>query len=253
MRELENINKYWTTQAEFFSKISLNELTSFKFELWYSILAPEVVGGKALSILDAGCGAGFFEMFLGRWGHHVTAVDYNEKMLEEARRNVEILGLSNQTTFIKMDAQNLAFEDESFDMVISRNITWVLENPEKAYREWIRVLKPGGTLLNFDANWFLHLSDEEAGQAYQNGIAAAEAKGFSFRESDHNHELQELIQSLPLTKLRRPQWDVQTLLSMKCESIAVRPRLPNEIYDDYYQEIYREIPTFLISAVKGMK
>ena len=50
-----------------------------------------------------------------------------------------------------MDAQKLDFEDNTFDVVISRNLTWNLEHPDVAYREWVRVLKVGGRLLNFDA------------------------------------------------------------------------------------------------------
>ena len=40
-----------------------------------------------------------------------------------------------------MDAQALEFEDESFDVIISRNLTWNLPHPEMAYKEWLRVLK----------------------------------------------------------------------------------------------------------------
>lgn len=251
MRDLEKIKAYWTTQAEAFTEISMDELTSDKFELWYSILAPILANDNALSILDVGCGAGFFEMFIGRWGHHVTAVDYNERMLEEARKNVTALGIDiRETIFRKMDAQNLEFEDDRFDLVISRNITWVLEDPVQAYKEWLRVLKPGGILLNFDANWFLHLYDGAAKQAYENGQQAAAERGFTIRESDHNPEFEQIVRSLPLSKKRRPQWDFDTLLAMSCEKIMVYPRLSNRIYDDYYAEIYKEIPTFMIHTMK---
>ena len=46
--------------------------------------------------------------------------------------------------------------DNTFDMIVSRNVTWNLEHPDRAYYEWMRVLKPGGVLLNFDANWYHH-------------------------------------------------------------------------------------------------
>lgn len=69
--------------------------------------------------------------------------------------------LDEKVSFFRMDAQNLAFMDNSFDVVISRNLTWNLEKPDQAYREWCRVLKSGGVLLNFDANWYGYLYDEE--------------------------------------------------------------------------------------------
>ena len=48
-----------------------------------------------------------------------------------------------------MDAQKLDFEDNTFDVVISRNLTWNLEHPDVAYREWVRVLKVGGKTSEF--------------------------------------------------------------------------------------------------------
>lgn len=44
-------------------------------------------------------------------------------------------------TYCQMDASHLAFADETFDAVVSRNLTWNLEDPEQAYKEWMRVLK----------------------------------------------------------------------------------------------------------------
>ena len=76
--------------------------------------------------------------------------------------------LPEQPFFWRMDAQKLDFEDNTFDVVISRNLTWNLEHPDVAYREWVRVLKAGGRLLNFDANWYGYLYEEEQRKAYEN-------------------------------------------------------------------------------------
>ena len=50
-------------------------------------------------------------------------------------------------TFKVMDGEKLDFKSGSFDVVISRNLTWTLPDAAGAYREWIRVLRPGGILL----------------------------------------------------------------------------------------------------------
>ena len=56
------------------------------------------------------------------------------------------------------DVQNLEnIQDGSFDVIVTRNLTWNLEEPQKAYQEWCRVLKKGGILLNFDAGWYNYL------------------------------------------------------------------------------------------------
>ena len=52
-----------------------------------------------------------------------------------------------------LDAEKPEFPDATFDVVVSRNLTWTLPHAEEAYREWTRVLKKGGVLLNFDADY----------------------------------------------------------------------------------------------------
>ena len=47
--------------------------------------------------------------------------------------------------FQVMDAENPEYDDDTFDFVISRNLTWTLPDAQKAYKEWMRVLKPGKT------------------------------------------------------------------------------------------------------------
>ncbi len=55
----------------------------------------------------------------------------------------------------------------SFDVIVTRNVTWNLPRPDLAYKEWLRVLKPGGVLYNFDADWYGHLYNEEKRSGYE--------------------------------------------------------------------------------------
>ena len=72
--------------------------------------------------------------------------------MKEAKANAGIL--AEKIVFQQMDAQKLEFPEETFDAVITRNVTWNLEHPVKAYQEWYRVLKKDGVLRNCDANWY---------------------------------------------------------------------------------------------------
>jgi len=149
---MENrVVSYWTKRAVDFNTVRRNELQSSLSERWLAEFAARFPKDKALSILDVGTGTGYFALLLSRQGHTVTGIDLTPAMLEEARKNCEDFGISAE--FLEMDAQSLSFEDHSFDAVISRNLTWTLPDPERAYREWLRVLKPGGILLNFDADY----------------------------------------------------------------------------------------------------
>ena len=46
-----------------------------------------------------------------------------------------------------MNAEELTFPAASFDVVVTRNVTWNLRDPERAYGQWSRVLKPGGKVV----------------------------------------------------------------------------------------------------------
>ena len=92
-------------------------------------------------------------MLLAKEGYQVTGVDLTPDMVENARTLAE--EEKTDCEFFVMDAENLRFADESFDVVISRNLTWILPDVKSAYREWVRVLKKGGIFLNFDANYGL--------------------------------------------------------------------------------------------------
>lgn len=100
-----------------------------------------------IHLLDVGTGPGFFAIILAEAGIQVTAVDYTEEMLKEAKANAG--ELSEKIHFQQMVAQNLEFPDGIFDVVITRNVTWNLEHPVRAYQEWYRVLKKGRSAAEF--------------------------------------------------------------------------------------------------------
>lgn len=164
---LKNIEKYWTNRAEGYSQVNLEELAGEKWPVWLSVIEEHMpkVERKRIRILDIGTGPGFFSIILSRAGYQVTAIDYTEEMLKKAKNNAGIL--ADKIEWYQMDAQALRFADNTFDMIVSRNVTWNLEHPDRAYYEWMRVLKPSGVLLNFDANWYHHLFDEEKRAAYE--------------------------------------------------------------------------------------
>ncbi|MGN0098175.1 MAG: class I SAM-dependent methyltransferase [Candidatus Methanomethylophilaceae archaeon] len=169
-----------------------------------------------LKVLDVGTGPGFFPVILGREGHKVTAVDCTQAMLDEAAANCKAVGV--EAEFFRMDAQNLDFEDESFDLVISRNLIWNLEDPERAYREWMRVLREGGKLMVFDGNHYLYLYDKDY----------AKAEKINSQRNQHTHLgnvdvniIRDIARDLPLSRQRRPQWDVDLLIEMGVQSVTL--------------------------------
>ena len=105
---------------------------------------------SAARVLDVGTGTGVIALDvvkrLGQ-GTEVVGIDLSDGMLATADAKARAAGLDEQVSFLKMDAENLDFEDESFDAVLSLYALRHFPNPDKALQEMFRVLKPGGAVV----------------------------------------------------------------------------------------------------------
>ena len=253
---LQEIASYWGTRAEGYSEVNEKELAGSQREAWLHVLEEQFPEKKKeeMKILDIGTGPGFFPMILSEAGYTVAAVDYTEEMLEKAKENLgkyTKYGLE-RVTLQRMDAQNLEFADETFDVVISRNLTWNLEKPEQAYQEWMRVLKPGGVLLNFDANWYGYLYDEEKKEAYE-----ADRKKVEEQQLDDHYlctdidRMENIARQVPLSAMERPAWDTKLLESLGVCSIQTDSEIWKRVWSEEERLNYASTPMFLVRAEKS--
>ena len=80
--------------------------------------------GEDSYILDVGCGAGQSSCFIGmKHGCRVVGVDINEMMIKRSKESAEREGVKNIVEFRVADAQDLPFDDNVFDSVISESVT----------------------------------------------------------------------------------------------------------------------------------
>lgn len=100
-------------------------------------------------LLDLGCGAGHASFVAAGRVAQVTAYDLSSQMLEVVNAAAKEKGLHNITTR-QGYAESLPFEDESFDVVISRYSAHHWHDVGRALREVKRVLKPGGIFIMMD-------------------------------------------------------------------------------------------------------
>ena len=251
--EEENIH-YWTNRASGYSGVNQEELATNQKYIWGRTLSERIAArfpGRApesIRILDVGTGPGFFAIILAERGYRVTAVDYTASMLAEARRNAGVL--AGKIDFRQMNAEELAFRNGSFDVLVTRNVTWNLRAPEKAYGHWIRVLAPGGLLLNFDANWYRDLWDEQARQAH-----SADRENLS--RSDVRDEtagtdvdaMERIARQTPLSMQHRPGWDLRVL-----EKLGVQAAADEQVWQRVWTREERinnaSTPMFLVEGRK---
>ena len=245
---------YWTGRAPGYSDVNKQELSTAQRRKWKECLEREISGrfpdrpASSLHVLDVGTGPGFFAILLCEAGYQVTAVDLTRAMLREAEVNAGSLG--GRIHFMEMNAENLLFGDSSFDVVVTRNLTWNLPHPEKAYAEWIRVLKPGGLLLNFDANWYAYLFDEKAKKAYEQDRVISAEKGIADRNIGENFDIMEgIARRIPLSAVRRPGWDLEVLGRSDLHAEACE-EIWEQVWSEEEKTNFASTPMFMIRGRK---
>lgn len=244
----ERINRYWSQRAEEFSGLRMKEYEGVMRHNYKNIISgclPLTANGRAL---DLGTGAGFFSLLLSELGWNVTAIDYSDEMLMNAKGNAENCGF-REISFLRMDAQKLSFPDEFFSLIVSRNVTWSLPAPEKAYAEMVRVLQPGGAILNFDANYARAFKEiEERGEKPQHPT----------QTQAQLRERNEIAYSLSIAREKRPLWDVELLARLGLQRFEIDLDVDRRVCAGSTKEdVYRGIPKndtgklFMICARKA--
>lgn len=237
----ERIANYWKKRSGNFLEQRRAELRHPIADRWIKEINERIPAGKKLRVLDVGCGTGFFSILLAKQGHEVTGIDLTPEMVQYA----EILAREEQADcqFFVMDGEKPDFEEETFDVVISRNLTWTLTDVEGAYQEWKRVLKKGGVLLNFDANY-----------GADNGTKSPDLP------ANHAHRLidmellkecDEIQKQLPISSFVRPAWDLGMLGQLGMEKFSIDLGIGRRVYVEK-DEFYNPTPMFVIRAEKPM-
>ena len=128
------ITDYWSQRAETFAAQRVREFESEKHDLWLREFQQYIPRDQRLQILDVGTGTGFFALLLAAAGQQVTGIDLTENMIEEAKKISGKMGI--QADFYVMDAEAPQFAPGTFDIIVSRNLTWTLPHLDAAYRSW---------------------------------------------------------------------------------------------------------------------
>lgn len=138
--------------ASMFNRIAqrydlLNLLLSFGIDtLWRKKLIRFIMESKPQHLLDIACGTGDLTLIFREKGINVTGADISEKMLEVAIKKANKNSKNKSPNFILASADNLPFEDNSFDAVTISFGIRNFDNREAALKEIRRVLRVGGSL-----------------------------------------------------------------------------------------------------------
>ena len=249
---LSENKSYWTGRAASYSEVNQLELATQQRQKWSDCLHAEIArqfpdrAPESLRVLEVGTGPGFFAILLRELGYDLTAIDLTPAMLAEAKKNAG--ELAGEIQWMEMNAEALDFADASFDVVVSRNLTWNLPHPDRAYAEWARVLKPGGLLLNFDANWYAYLFDDEAQAAYDRDRANSAEQGVWDQNVGENFDVMEdIARRVPLSNIRRPEWDLALLQGLGLHAEADE-QIWQRVWSEEEKLNFSSTPLFLVKA-----
>ena len=208
------ITSYWTDRAKDFGALRAKELESPKLKLWIDELTSHIFDSdRSLRILDIGCGAGFFSIILSQLGHTVHGIDITPNMIDEANQLAQSLDC-----------------DATFS---------VMDHPDKAYVEWLRVIRSGGLILNYDAEHARNHHDLPQSVHHAHEHVSKELK-----ERCHT-----IYHMLEISSYTRPEWDKELLTKLGASSVSIDPTVGPRIYSEE-DEFYIPVPMFLVKVIK---
>lgn len=127
----------------------LNHLLSLgidQYWRWYAINQLKTLQPR--HILDVATGTGDLAIAALRLNpEHITGIDISDGMLELGRKKMQQRNISDKITLLNGDAENLSFDTNNFDAIISAFGVRNFENLEKGLSELCRVLKPQGKIV----------------------------------------------------------------------------------------------------------
>jgi ubiquinone/menaquinone biosynthesis C-methylase UbiE len=165
-----NIKNFWSNlhlnaHDDNLKKISSNQILNYISELEKLFisrnhLAINEMPYKKLKnkkVLEIGCGTGAHSLLFAFYQAKIHVTDITEKRIDSAKKLINLLPSKN-AKFKLCDAENIPYEDNTFDIVYSNGVLHHTYNITKAIEEIKRVLRPGGEaiIMLYAKNSFLY-------------------------------------------------------------------------------------------------
>ncbi len=142
---------------------------TYLHKTFQEIIDGEFTSGKAMKILDAGGGAGFFSLSLARLGHSLTLLDLSIESIKTAKKRSS--GSHYDINLLQGDIESLPFADNSFDAIVCIFVFSHLNDPLIAMSNFKRVLRRSGKIIMTFENKYWHIIAQSLVENYSNAIS----------------------------------------------------------------------------------
>jgi 2-polyprenyl-3-methyl-5-hydroxy-6-metoxy-1,4-benzoquinol methylase len=152
-RSIDEVKHFWDQNPLFSGEFHEEPGTRAFFEEHEKIIIENILAGKinenftkylepGQSILDIGCGPGFWVRQFCRMGLEVSACDLSTTAINLTKKSLEIFDLIADVQ--EGNAEDLPYDNEAFDLINCQGVIHHTPDTEKCIHEFFRVLKPGG-------------------------------------------------------------------------------------------------------------
>lgn len=128
--------------------LEFDEIASNVFAPIYPVIAKQIVESTGIirgKCLDLGSGGGHLGIALAQATDlHVSLLDCSFDAIQLAEKRIKGLQLTGRVDLCQGDVHQMSFENESFQLIVSRGSVWFWEDHRKAFGEIRRLLEPGG-------------------------------------------------------------------------------------------------------------
>ena len=148
----DEIREYWSERAAGFDNDPGHKIVDgAEKQAWQALFARHLGPAQGRALLDLASGTGEISLLCHDLGFQVTGLDWSEPMLERARAKASAHGA--KISFLQADAEQTMLPNASVDVIVTRHLVWTLVDPPAAFKEWRRVLRPGGQVLIVDGDF----------------------------------------------------------------------------------------------------
>ena len=146
-----NVSNWKIAQSPVGSEPFFREVEQYRFsKLSYLAKRVDFSAYPEKRILDVGCGLGNDLSRFVSGGSEGVGIDISQTAIMLSRKNFQFRELSAE--FVQMDGEEMAFQDNSFDVVYCHTVLHFTPHPDALVQEIHRVLKPGGLAIIMTIN-----------------------------------------------------------------------------------------------------